>query len=268
MAGAGIGCMTTATCDLFGVPVAAITMDDALGLVDEAIATRRPLQIGVVNAAKLVNMRRSEELRTDVLSSDLVLADGMAVVWASRLLGRPLPERVAGIDLMLGMLSHGTHAGYRVYCLGATPDVLRAVVARIAVEYPGVTVAGSHDGYFTDAEEAAVVQDIASARPDILLIAMTSPRKERFLSRWSRPVAVPVCHGVGGSFDVFAGYVQRAPERWQRLGLEWLYRVKQEPRRLWKRYFTTNSVFLAMLARALVRERLARVRPAARAAGT
>ena len=260
--------MNVVTCDLFGVPVAAVTMDTALGFVDEAVSTRRPLQIGVVNAAKLVNMRRNEELRADVLSSDVVLADGMAVVWASRILGRPLPERVAGIDLMIGMLTRGNASGYRVYCLGATPEVLDAVITRIRREYPGVTVAGSYHGYFKDADEARVAADIAAAQPDILLIAMTSPRKERFLSRWSRSLAVPVCHGVGGSFDVFAGYVERAPERWQRMGLEWLYRVKQEPRRLWKRYFTTNSAFLVMVAGVLVRQQLARIKPAARVTPT
>ena len=259
--------MTHTTRELFGVPVAAITMDTTLGLVEEAVATRRPLQIGVVNAAKLVNIQRDTELRADVLSSDLVLADGMAVVWASRLLGRGLPERVTGIDLMMGMLTRANAAGYRVYCLGATPEVLGGVLGRIKREYPGITIAGSHHGYFKESEEGAVAAHIEAARPDILLIAMTSPRKERFLSRWSRRLAVPVCHGVGGSFDVFAGYVQRAPERWQRMGLEWLYRIKQEPRRLWKRYFTTNSAFVAMVAGALLRQQLARLRPAARATG-
>jgi N-acetylglucosaminyldiphosphoundecaprenol N-acetyl-beta-D-mannosaminyltransferase len=259
--------MTHTTRELFGVPVAAITMDTTLGLVEEAVVTRRPLQIGVVNAAKLVNIQRDAELRADVLSSDLVLADGMAVVWASRLLGRGLPERVTGIDLMMGMLTRANAAGYRVYCLGATPEVLGGVLGRIKREYPGIAIAGSHHGYFKETEEGAVAAHIEAARPDILLIAMTSPRKERFLSRWSRQLAVPVCHGVGGSFDVFAGYVQRAPERWQRMGLEWLYRIKQEPRRLWKRYFTTNSAFVAMVAGALLRQQLARLRPAARATG-
>ena len=259
--------MTHTTRELFGVPVAAITMDTTLGLVEEAVVTRRPLQIGVVNAAKLVNIQRDTELRADVLSSDLVLADGMAVVWASRLLGRGLPERVTGIDLMMGMLTRANAAGYRVYCLGATPEVLGGVLGRIKREYPGIAIAGSHHGYFKESEEGAVAAHIEAARPDILLIAMTSPRKERFLSRWSRRLAVPVCHGVGGSFDVFAGYVQRAPERWQRMGLEWLYRIKQEPRRLWKRYFTTNSAFVAMVAGALLRQQLARLRPAARATG-
>ena len=254
--------MTHTTRELFGVPVAAITMDTTLGLVEEAVTTRRPLQIGVVNAAKLVNIQRDTELRADVLSSDLVLADGMAVVWASRLLGRPLPERVTGIDLMMGMLTRANAAGYRVYCLGATPEVLGGVLGRIKREYPGIVIAGSHHGYFKESEEGAVAAHIDAAHPDILLIAMTSPRKERFLSRWSRQLAVPVCHGVGGSFDVFAGYVQRAPERWQRMGLEWLYRIKQEPRRLWKRYFTTNSAFVAMVAGALLRQQLARLRPA------
>jgi N-acetylglucosaminyldiphosphoundecaprenol N-acetyl-beta-D-mannosaminyltransferase len=260
--------MTPATAELFGVPVAAMTMDGALGLIDQAVQSKRRLQIGVVNAAKIVNMQRSAELREDVLSSDIVFADGMAVVWASRLLGRPLPERVAGIDLMIGMLQRGNSAGYRVYCLGASPDVLSRVIDRIRRDYPGVTVAGSHHGYFKDADEAAVAKDIADSRPDILFIAMTSPKKERFLSKWSRQLDVPVCHGVGGSFDVVAGHVQRAPERWQRLGLEWLYRVKQEPGRLWKRYLTTNSTFAMMVASALVRQQFARFRSTARVART
>jgi N-acetylglucosaminyldiphosphoundecaprenol N-acetyl-beta-D-mannosaminyltransferase len=253
---------------MFGVPIAAMTMDAALDLVDQAVSARRRLQIGVVNAAKLVNMRRNPELRGDVLSSDIVFADGMAVVWASRILGRPLPERIAGIDLMMGMLERGTQRGYRVYCLGASADILERVVARIAREFPGVNVVGSHHGYFTDAEEAAIASDVARSRPDILFIAMTSPKKERFLSKWSPQLDVPVCHGVGGSFDVVAGYVQRAPERWQRLGLEWLYRVKQEPRRLWKRYLTTNSAFVMMVVSALARQQLARFRTTARVART
>jgi N-acetylglucosaminyldiphosphoundecaprenol N-acetyl-beta-D-mannosaminyltransferase len=155
-----------------------------------------------------------------------------------------------------------------VYCLGATPEVLDAVVTRIRREYPGVVVAGAHHGYFRDADEDRIAAQIAAAQPDILLIGMASPRKERLLSRWSRTLTVPVCHGVGGSFDVFSGHVQRAPEQWQRMGLEWLYRVKQEPRRLWKRYFTTNSAFLVMVAGTLVREQLARIRTIARATGT
>lgn len=246
--------------DLFGIPVAAVTLAEALDRVDAAIASRERLQIGVVNAAKVVNMRRDPLLRDDVLSSDIILADGMAVVWAARLLRRPLPERVAGIDLMHGMLRRGSARGYRVYCLGATDEVLRKAVDRIAADYPGVVVVGWHDGYFSKDEEEAVANGVAAARPDILLVAMTSPKKEKFLARHSARLGVPVCHGVGGSFDVLAGKVDRAPLVWQRLGLEWLYRVKQEPRRLWRRYLVTNTLFCDMVLAELVRQLLGRPR--------
>ncbi len=238
---------------LFGVPVHALTMDEAMQKVEETIAQNGQLQIGVVNAAKIVNMHRDEALRQDVVSSDLILADGMSVVWASHLLGQPLPERVAGIDLMLRMLRHGNKFRYRIYCLGATDEVLEKVTIKIAADYPNVNIVGKWNGYFTAEEEAAVAADIKAARPDILLVAITSPKKEQFLARWSDELAVPICHGVGGSFDVLAGKVDRAPETWQRLGLEWLYRVKQEPKRLWKRYLVTNVLFCGMVARGILR---------------
>jgi N-acetylglucosaminyldiphosphoundecaprenol N-acetyl-beta-D-mannosaminyltransferase len=240
--------------EILGVPIDALTMEDVLDRVDKAIGSRERLQIGVVNAAKLVNMRRDLALRADVLSSDLILADGVAVVWASRLLGRPLSERVAGIDLMLGMLRRGNQHGYRVYCLGASEDMLAAAVARIIADYPHAEVVGCQHGYFTSQEEPGLVAVIADAKPDILLVGITSPKKERFLARWGDQLGVPVCHGVGGSFDVLAGKVRRAPLIWQRLGLEWLYRVKQEPRRLWRRYLITNSLFCAMVASAFLRD--------------
>lgn len=241
---------------ILGVPVADVTLDAVLALVDRAIVSRTGLQIGVVNAAKLVNMRRDPALREDVLSSDIVLADGMSVVWASRVLRCPLPERVAGIDLMMGMLERGRERKYRVYCLGATAEVLGRVVECIERDYPGVVVAGSQHGYFPAEEEEAVAAAIKDASPDILLVAMSSPRKEQFLGKWGRRIDVPVCHGVGGSFDVVAGLVLRAPQVWQRLSLEWLYRTLQEPRRLWKRYLFTNSMFLWMVLMALASQHL------------
>ena len=238
---------------LFGVPIAAVRMPDVVARVDDAVRTRTPLQIGVVNAAKLVNMHRDERLRADVLSSDLVLADGMGVVWAGRVLGRPLPERVAGIDLMHAILASGNTRGYRVFCLGATREVLDRVVERFGALYPGVVVAGARDGYFPREHDAVVAEEIRASRADVLFVAITSPRKEEFLGRWSRTMGVPVCHGVGGSFDVVAGKVRRAPERWQRMGLEWLYRVLQEPRRLWRRYLVTNLLFARLILHELRR---------------
>lgn len=233
--------------NMLGIPICSLTMDEVLALIDRTIADHGRLQIGVVNAAKIVNMRRNELLRDDVMSSDIILADGTSVVWASRILGRPLPERVAGIDLMLGMLRRGNENRYRIYCLGATDDVLEKTTARIAADYPGVQLVGWHNGYFTTEEEPAIADEIIAAKPHILLVAMSSPKKEKFLARWNSRLQVPVCHGVGGSFDVMAGKVQRAPEKWQRLGFEWLYRFLQEPRRLWRRYLVTNTFFCWMV---------------------
>lgn len=250
------------TQEILGVPVDALTMEEVLDRVHQTIAGRGRLQIAVVNAAKLVNMRRDPALRLDVRSCNLILADGVSVVWASRLLGRPLPERVAGIDLMLGMLRRGNKEGYRIYCLGATEEVLTAAVGRISTGYPHVKVVGRHHGYFTSHEEPGLVAAIADAKPDILLVGMSSPKKEAFLAHWVDQLDVPVCHGVGGSFDVLAGKVRRAPPAWQRLGLEWLYRVKQEPRRLWRRYLITNSRFCGLLAVELLWQLVARLRQA------
>ncbi len=233
---------------LFDVPIHALTMDRVLSIVEEAIARRQRLLIGVVNAAKLVNMRRDPVLARSVLNADLILADGMSVVWASRLLRRPLPERVAGIDLMQRMLVRASERGHRVYCLGATGEVLTAAVARMRADHPGVRIVGQHHGYFGPADEPRVAEGIRAARPDILFVAMSSPKKEQFLARWSESMDVPVCHGVGGSFDVLAGKVRRAPVAWQRLGLEWLYRVIQEPGRMWRRYLVTNTAFCGMVA--------------------
>lgn len=240
---------------LFGIPINAVTMEQVLDRIHEAITARKNLQIGVVNAAKVVNMQRNPMLGEDVLSSDLILADGAAVVWASRILRKPLPERVAGIDLMYGLLSRGNQHRYRVYCLGATEEVSEKVAACIARDYPHVILAGRRNGYFSDEEEQGIAETVARARPDILFVAITSPKKEKFLAKWSGIMGVPICHGVGGSFDVMAGKVQRAPEIWQRLGLEWLYRVKQEPRRLWKRYLVTNVLFLKLLLNEMVNQK-------------
>lgn len=235
---------------LFGVPICALTMDQVLSVVDETIESRGRLLIGAVNAAKLVNMRRDGPLRQAVLSADLTIPDGASVVWASRVLKQPLPERVAGIDLMMRMLERGDKRGYRVYCLGATTQVLEAAIARIRADFPGVVLVGHHHGYFSARQEVEIVEEIRAAEPDILFVAMSPPKKEQFLARWSHELA-RVGHGVGGAFDILAGQVARAPEAWQRCGVEWLYRVKQEPVRLWRRYLVTNSIFLGMVVGAL-----------------
>ena len=240
------------TVNVLGVAIAPLDMQGALALIDRAVTEHEPLQIGVVNAAKIVNMRRDPGLGEAVRSCDVIFADGMSVVWASRMLGVPLPARVAGIDLMMELLARGNERGYKVFCLGATEEVSREVAAIIGRDFPGVRLVGRHHGYYSAAEEERVVEMIGASEPDVLFVAMTSPKKENFLARWGERLHTTVTHGVGGSFDVLAGKVERAPERWQALGLEWLYRVKQEPGRLWKRYLVTNVLFCWLVLRTLV----------------
>lgn len=239
---------------VLGVPIAPMTMAQAVDLCASSVASRQRLLIGVVNAAKIVNMQRSERLRRAVLAADVILADGMAVVWAARLLGRPLPERVAGIDLMSELLARGGREGWRVFLLGAERHVLEQVVASVARDCPGIVIAGARDGYFRPHEEPDVAEEIRAARPDVLLVAMSSPRKEEFLAKYADSCGAAVCHGVGGAFDVVAGRVRRAPRLWQKLGLEWFYRLAQEPRRLWRRYLETNTRFAWLLLKALLAE--------------
>ena len=215
---------------------------------DRGLAT----SISVMNVAKLVNMRSDALLREGVLTGDLILADGAPLVWLSRLKSTPLPERVAGIDLMRELLQFADDRRARVYFLGATAPVVEQVIAATRADFPRLIVAGSRDGYFSEGEQAEVAAGIRDSRPDILLVAMSSPKKEIFLKRWAVTMAVPICHGVGGSFDVVAGVTRRAPLWMQRTGLEWFFRVLQEPRRMWKRYLVTNTKFLVLAVRDLL----------------
>lgn len=238
--------------EFLGVPLHPFTMARTLALVVAAIEQRRPLQHVALNVAKLVNLRRDPELRDDILGADLVGVDGMGIVLGARLLGLHVPERVAGVDLMERILAVCAARGFRPYFLGARPEVLAAAEANIGRRFPGLRLAGSAHGYYSAAEEPEVVARIRAAAPDCLFVGMSTPRKERFMARHRAAMGVPFTMGVGGGIDVLAGLVQRAPDAWQRSGFEWLYRVWQEPRRMWKRYLTTNAAYAWILAAALL----------------
>lgn len=244
------------TVRILSADVHAMTEAEVVVEVDNALAAGRKLRLGVVNAAKLVKMLDDPQLEADVTSSDLVLADGMSVVWASRILGTPLPERVAGIDLMFRLFELADRSHYRVFCLGASEEISKIIELNLQRDYPNLVLAGRRNGYFDEGEEESVARLVREADPHILLVAMTSPKKENFMGRWDEYMEVPVVHGVGGSFDVYSGKVERAPESWQRLGLEWLYRVKQEPGRLWKRYAKTNLAFVWQVLRQRLGKRM------------
>jgi N-acetylglucosaminyldiphosphoundecaprenol N-acetyl-beta-D-mannosaminyltransferase len=238
---------------LFGLEIDALTMDEVLALCEPRLASRQQLQVGVVNAAKMVRLRTDELLRESLLTCDLMLADGQSVIWASRILRRPLTERVAGIDLFERLLELAERTDRSVFLLGARAQVLAGLQQRLAERFPKLRIAGARDGYYTPAEAGAVAQQIRDSGADLLFLGMVSPKKEIFLGNYGELMNVPIMHGVGGSFDVLAGVTKRAPVRWQRLGLEWLYRLLQEPGRLWRRYLTTNSAFAWQLLRELVR---------------
>ncbi len=240
-----------------GCPVDILSMAETVELAREAMRSRRRLQHVALNVAKLVNMRVDPVLAADVVSSDVVGVDGMGVVWGARALGLPIATRVAGVDLMNELLAVCARDGFRPYFLGAKPDVLRRAAEAARKRHPTLQFAGLRDGYFTAAQEAEVVQAIRDSGADCLFIGMPTPRKERFLAAHRDALGASFIMGVGGSFDVLAGVVRRAPQTMQRLGLEWLYRVYQEPRRMWWRYTRTNAVFVRLMAEALIRRSFA-----------
>lgn len=242
---------------LLGMPVHKIRMAELLDCCEKAITVRNNLVLGMVNVAKLVNCRKDRQLFKSVADSDIIVADGQGVVWLSRLIGRPLPERMAGIDVMYGLMQRAAKNCCRIFFLGAKLEVVKTVAQKAESLYPGLQVAGVCDGYFDlEKDGQRVAEQIRASRPDILFVAITTPKKELFMDRWKDVINVPVCHGVGGSFDVFAGIVKRAPLWMQRAGLEWCYRVLQEPRRMWKRYFVTNSIFFFLSIKEILRYRL------------
>ena len=233
--------------EFLGAPMHALSMAETIGLAEESMRTRTPLLHTVVNVAKLVTMKNNAELREDVASADVINVDGTGVLWGARLLGVAIDERVAGVDVMTEMFALCASKGYRPFLLGAEQQVLDDMAAELARRYPDLVIAGLQNGYFAAEQEADVIAAINASGADCLFVALPTPRKERFLKRYRSELLPSFVMGVGGSFDVFAGKVARAPVLIQRLGLEWLFRVVQEPGRLWRRYYETNTAYAALL---------------------
>lgn len=240
---------------LFGAEVDALTMAETVASVRGLVACGAVHQHVCLNAAKVVELAGSSELARVVSRCDLVSVDGQAVVWASRFLGAAVPERVAGIDLFLALLGVAAADGLGVYLLGARPETVAAVAARVRERLPDLRVVGARDGYWTPDEEAGVVAEVAASGAQLLFLALPSPRKELFLERYAEQLGVPFLMGVGGSFDVVSGRTRRAPRWLQRAGLEWLFRLAQEPRRMMRRYLVGNTAFLVLTLRARNRPR-------------
>jgi N-acetylglucosaminyldiphosphoundecaprenol N-acetyl-beta-D-mannosaminyltransferase len=230
---------------LMGCQVDNLSMEETLGRIEHFIQSGKAHQHVVVNVDKLVKASRDPQLRQIINDCALINADGMPVVWASRLLGKPLKERVAGVDLFEALMRRAGEKGWRVFLLGAREEVVGKVAETYQRKYPRLVLAGYRNGYWKgEAEELDVVRQVRDSRADLLFVAISSPKKEQFLGRYQAEMKIPFAMGVGGTFDVAIGRVKRAPVWMQKSGLEWFYRFLQEPRRMFRRYFIEDMAFI------------------------
>lgn len=236
--------------EMFGVPLDLLTMDESVLRCVQLVESDVPIQHVVLNASKVVMMEDVPGLRDIVGQCAMVNADGQSIVWAGRLLGVPVPERVAGIDLMEHLIAEAELRGWPTFFLGARQEVLDSFVEWVRVHYPRLVIAGLQNGYWAD--EAAVAEAVGRSGARLLFVGISSPQKELFLSEHLSEMGAVFAMGVGGSFDVMAGRTRRAPLWMRRMGLEWLYRFAQEPGRMWRRYLLGNARFVGLVLRELV----------------
>jgi N-acetylglucosaminyldiphosphoundecaprenol N-acetyl-beta-D-mannosaminyltransferase len=240
------GAAPEAVVDLLSVPVHQTDMAGALERIEQFVSERSPHMVVTSDSSAVVRAQRDGELHAIFQEADLVTPDGMGVVWAAKVLGLPLWERVSGIDLMQHVCELAAAKGYSIYLLGAAPGVAEAAARELGSRHPGLTVAGTGHGYFSAEEEPEVVARVAQAKPDVLFVAMGIPKQEKWIRRHLAELGVSVAIGVGGSFDVISGRVRRAP-RWMRsAGLEWLYRTAREPKRIPRLLAIPRLVWMAL----------------------
>jgi N-acetylglucosaminyldiphosphoundecaprenol N-acetyl-beta-D-mannosaminyltransferase len=242
--------------DVVGYSFDALTMDETIDRCAAWCHTGGAAHVVMpMNAAIVVAMRHDPTLRAAAAAADLRLADGAAILWAARLAGVRLPERVTGIDLMQGLIERAAAIGLSVFFLGAQRPVVQQLVQIYQRRYPKLRIAGFQDGYFGADDHVSLVERIRASGADLLFVGMPTPFKETWAEEHRDRLGVPVILGVGGSFDVLAGLIPRAPRILQRAGLEWFWRLLCEPRRLWKRYLVGNTVFLGIAIAAAAKRR-------------
>ncbi len=245
-------------CELLGVRVSVVDLDRACRLLERDVADRRKGYVCVAPAATLVLGRRDPDYRRVVNAAAMVTPDGMPVVWALRAKGAEEVGRTYGPDLMTALCDRGRRSGWRHYLYGGTEDVCRRLRARLEDRFPGWTCAGWTAPPFretTPEEEAAIVQRINTARPDVVWVGLGSPKQDFWMARMRDRLTAPLLIGVGAAFDFLAGVKPQAPRWMRRSGLEWAFRLACEPRRLWKRYLIGNTWFLLWTAAELGRRR-------------
>lgn len=225
---------------VLGVRIDKVNMTDAVEIVDGAIQGEKPFVVVTPNSEIVVRANEDENLHKIIENADLVVPDGIGLVVASKIIGENISERVAGIDLMTNILSLSAKKGYRVFLLGSKEEIVSKAVNNIIEKYENINIVGYNNGYyrgiqsgkFGDDEEIAVIEKIKESKPDIVFVAFGSPSQEKFIDCYKEEIGAKLYMGVGGSFDVISGIVKRAPIIWQKMGLEWLYRLIKEPWRI------------------------------------
>ena len=231
------------------IPIDAITMRETLNRVEQAIASNNQIHHTVVNASKVVLMQTDDVLEKSVVEADIINADGQGIVWGANILGKYIPERVSGIDLMESLVKIASKESYKCFFFGGTEEVVTKLVNIYKEQYSEDIIAGYRNGYFDRGEEK-IANQIADSGANILFVAITSPKKEIFLNTYKKQLQkVNFIMGVGGSFDVIAGKVKRAPLWMRNIGFEWLFRLMQEPLRMWRRYLIGIPKFILLVVK-------------------
>lgn len=228
---------------ILDVMVDSVTMKEAVNAVERMIEEKKNALVATANAEMIMMTLKDRELKDILNHADLVVPDGAGTVWAARHLGFHMPERVAGFDLVQKLLARAPQKGLKIFFFGAAPGVAHKAKAAAEKKYPGISVVGVRDGYFKEAEEADIVEEIRRAHPDLLLVALGVPRQEKWIKKHLLALGVPVAIGVGGTFDVMAGIVKRAPVWMQRAKIEWLYRGVLQPKRIGRLMALPKFVF-------------------------
>ena len=216
---------------ILGVGVNAVTMQEALDRIEKFFEEKKPKIIATANAEMLMRATYDEELKKILNDAELVVPDGAGTVWAAHHLGYQMPERVAGYDLAQELMKRAPEKNRRIYFFGSAPNVAEKAKLKAEELYPGIKIVGTRNGFFSADDESKIISEIKSAQPDLLFAALGVPKQEKFLAKYKDELNVPVSIGVGGTFDVMAGGMKRAPKWMQRAKLEWLFRAILQPKR-------------------------------------
>ncbi len=220
--------------NILGVLVDKVTIDEAVEKIFRMLSEHRPHAVYTPNSEIIMTAYKDGEFRNILNSADMLTADGIGVVYASRILGNPIAERAAGYDIACGVIERIAETGHGLYLFGGKPGVAEEAQKRLDEQYPFIRIVGTHDGYFTEADLPEIIADINNSGADIVFVCLGAPAQEKWIYENMHKLKVRVLMGVGGTVDVLAGNTERAPEGWRKLGLEWLYRLLKQPKRFFR----------------------------------